>query len=82
MRGFFKKLYAGWMRFAHRLGVINTAILLTIVYVVGIGPMWLVTRLFRDDALGDREAPSYWKSREKRPGARPMSERERMRFQF
>ena len=46
-----KPVFAVWMRFAHVLGIINTAILLTIVYVVMILPLRIVLAIVRKDPL-------------------------------
>ena len=57
-------LYRGWMKFAHVLAVVNTTLLLTIVYVVLIGPIALVRKLFRRDTLEigiPPEQESFWK---------------------
>lgn len=69
MSAFFKTLYRGWCRFGHALGVINTTIVLTIVY-------WLVLPLFAlsrfSDPLAIRRSrgknSSYWS-----PSATPKS---------
>lgn len=57
-------LYRGWMKFAHVLAVVNTTLLLTIVYVVLIGPIALAMKLFRRDPLETGALPdraSFWK---------------------
>jgi hypothetical protein len=51
---FGKKLKSGWMAFVHRLGQIQTALILLIVYHVSIGPISLVARLIRRDLIGRR----------------------------
>lgn len=64
---FLKLFYELWMKLAHAIGRVNTAILLTLFYFIFIGFAKLVTLLARKDLLdirlGDR--PSYWKNREK-----------------
>lgn len=59
-------LKRGWMRFAKALAVVNTAILLTIAYVVIIGPLSLFVRLFGKDFLGAKQTdrPSLWQDRD------------------
>lgn len=61
-----KTLYRWWMKFAHALAVVNTTVLLTIVYVFLIGPMSLAVWLLRKDFLRHRtkEDSSFWISRE------------------
>lgn len=47
----FKKLRDGWMVFVHVLGKVQTAILLSVVYHVAVGPIALVSKLGRADML-------------------------------
>ena len=56
-----KSIKSGWMAFAHKLGKINTAILLSIVYFLTMGPIALLSRIFLGDLLGRkaREGESY-----------------------
>lgn len=64
--GFLKKigskLYGWWMAFARLLGTVNTILLLTLIYLLIIGPAWVVQRILRKDPLG-RKIPkegSFW----------------------
>ncbi len=61
-----KTLYQWWMKFAHALAVVNTTVLLTVVYVLLIGPMSLAIWLFRKDLLRHRikAEPSFWITKE------------------
>lgn len=67
----FKKIaqtaYRWWMKFAHRLAVINTTILLTVVYLILLGVFSLFARLFGKDLLKHRIPPagSFWLPKEK-----------------
>ena len=56
-----RKLKSLWMAFSRVLGQVQTAILLSIIYHVAIGPLGLVARLMRRDllALRQREGGSY-----------------------
>lgn len=56
-------LYKGWMAFARALAVINTTLILSLVYFLLIGPSWLVMKLRRKDLLDRYEgsAPTFWK---------------------
>ena len=54
MKLFGKALYRGWMAFALKLGAINAGIILTVVYVVLIGPIRLIQFLLRKDDLQRR----------------------------
>ena len=54
------------MAFAQKLGKINTIVLLSIVYIIVIGLMALLVRLFRKDFLRrkmDTNLVSYWQIR-------------------
>ena len=61
-----RRLYLRWMAFARILGRINTMLLLTIAYVVIIGPVAIVFRILRTDLLDRRseDRSSYWYDRE------------------
>ena len=63
-----KFLYRAWMKFAHFIGKINTAILLTLFYWVCLAIAKLVTVLLRKDLLDTRgrDRSSYWRKRENR----------------
>jgi hypothetical protein len=55
----FATLKHGWMRFAHYLGQIQTAILLFLIYVLVIGPLSVVLRVLgRQDLLEMRRSKS------------------------
>ncbi len=60
-------LYKWWMAFARLLGTINTAVLLTVVYLIVVGTMSLVARLFRKDPMTHRPdtSGSFWKDKDK-----------------
>jgi hypothetical protein len=52
-------LKRGWMRFVTWLGRAQTALLLSLVYLLGIGPLWLFVCLIgRRDLLATRGKPS------------------------
>jgi len=60
--GVLERSRRGWMRFAHRLGQIQTAILLFLVYALVIGPLAVMLRVFgRRDLLEMRRSarPSF-----------------------
>jgi hypothetical protein len=46
-----RKIKALWMAFAHVLGQVQTAILLSVVYHVAVGPIALVSKALRRDLL-------------------------------
>ena len=73
-RRFLKGLWAGWMKFAHVLGIINRSILLSVFYFVFVNLIHLGLRIFRVDLLDRRMRPSasYWHERSLRePGLYP-----------
>jgi hypothetical protein len=70
-RGFARKskAYAYWTRFFEGLGSVWTAVLLSIVYVVSVGPIGIGMRLFGTDPL-DRAMtpePSFWRAHDPNP---------------
>jgi len=63
------RLYARWKRTFEAVGAVWTAVLLSVVYVVSVGPVGLGLRLVGSDPL-DRQLtpePSYWRPREPSP---------------
>ena len=52
--GLLRKLWDLWKAFAHVLGRVQTAILLSIIYHIAIGPIGLLCRLLGRDLLGLR----------------------------
>jgi Saxitoxin biosynthesis operon protein SxtJ len=80
MKAFFYKLKRIWLSFAQKLGKANTIVLLTVIYLIVIGPMALIVRLLRKDPLRKKKNPklaTYWLNR-------ISSEQtvERQKFQF
>ena len=66
MKRFFSALWRGWKAFAHKLGVFNTYLILTICYFLVISIAWIIPFLFRLDLLDrrlPREPGSMWKDR-------------------
>src|SRR5262245_26492959 len=74
------RLYARWKRTFEAVGAVWTAVLLTVVYVVSVGPVGLGLRLVGSDPLDRRltPEPSYWRPRE--PGS--LSPEAAARHQF
>jgi hypothetical protein len=63
------KAYARWKKGIEAVGAVWTAILLSVVYLVSVGPTSLFMRLMRKDLL-DRAAgsdPTFWKPHEANP---------------
>lgn len=59
---FLRKLYNGWMRFARALGYVNTRILLFLVFILVLGPVGVLGRLFGKNFYEEpkKNAESYW----------------------
>jgi hypothetical protein len=74
-----KTVYSWWMKFAHLLAFVNTRILLSIIFVLIIGPIAVISRLLGADFLGVRRVSvkSFWKVRESIP---PTIESARRQF--
>lgn len=54
-------LKKGWMKFAHILGVINTTILLSIMYFVVVGVYSIISRIINLVVWPFKKAPqTYW----------------------
>ena len=69
-----------WMRFAHAVGRAQTTLLLSLVYVLGVAPLWLcVCLLGRRDLLGVRRVAATSFALEK---AKVPTDRERCERQF
>jgi hypothetical protein len=63
------RAYAQWTRFFEGLGSVWTAVLLSVVYVLSVGPIGLGMRLFGKDPL-DRaitSEPSFWRAHDPNP---------------
>jgi hypothetical protein len=58
--------YRLWMRFARALAIVNTHVLLTLVFFLIIGPVALVVWLLRKDFLDRtmRSPGTYWKPKQ------------------
>ena len=61
--------YRRWTAFFQGLGVFWTAIILSLVYVISVGPVSLFMRLFGKDPLDRsmRPEPSFWRRHEPNP---------------
>ncbi|GBD94701.1 hypothetical protein BMS3Abin05_02313 [bacterium BMS3Abin05] len=49
-----KNIWRLWKKFAHAWGVVNTFVLLSVTYIVLIGPVGLVLKLFGRDILNKK----------------------------
>ncbi|MFQ5646326.1 MAG: hypothetical protein ACE5GM_05295 [bacterium] len=60
---FFKKIWDGWKKIAEKIAVVQTKIILTVLYIAVIGPIAVLTRIFLSDPLGKRKpkkTESFW----------------------
>ena len=63
MRAILRKLLAWWKPIAEKIVHFQTAIILTALYIVTIGPMSIAARLFGQDLLEKRlprRADTFW----------------------
>jgi len=63
------RAYARWTKGIEAVGAVWTAVLLSVVYLVSVGPVSLFMKLTRKDLL-DRskgDEPTFWKSHEPNP---------------
>lgn len=61
--GALRPLYAGWMKVAHLIGTVFTAVVLSVLYYFVFGIVGIFLRLFQKDLLDrriDRSALTYW----------------------
>jgi Saxitoxin biosynthesis operon protein SxtJ len=63
------RAYATWTRFFEGIGKVWTAVILSVVYVLSVGPIGLVMRLLGRDLLdrGMASEPSFWRAHEPNP---------------
>lgn len=62
-----RALWKGWLRIARAIGVVNTAVLLSILYWLIVVPLGLVLRLLGKDPLNLRRGSRTTRWHEKRP---------------
>jgi hypothetical protein len=74
------RAYARWTAFFQAIGQVWTAVLLALVYILSVGPVGLVMRLFGHDPLdrGLAPEPSFWRAHE----ANPLGPERAARHQF
>jgi hypothetical protein len=63
------RAYAAWSAFFKGIGAVWTAIILSVVYLLSVGPVGLVMRLSGKDPLdrGLRAEPTFWRAHEPSP---------------
>ncbi len=69
IRRIWQTFYQAWMRFAHILGIVNTTILLSVVYVIIVLPMRAGAMIVRKDPLRLRafRHGAAWRNRDEEP---------------
>jgi len=67
MKPFFPELLRYWKLFAKKLAEVQTAIILIIIYFLGVGTIALFINLLRKDLLNKRSwnSSTYWVEKEK-----------------
>jgi membrane-associated protease RseP (regulator of RpoE activity) len=63
------RAYSRWTAFFQGIGSVWTAVILSVVYALSVGPIGLFTRLFGKDPLDRSLAPepSFWRAHEPNP---------------
>lgn len=63
------KAYARWTRFFESIGRVWTAVILSLVYLLSVGPVGVMMRLFAKDPLdrGLAPEPTFWRAHEPNP---------------
>ena len=77
--GLLSPLRVVWMKFAHVLGVVNSWIVLTVIFVAVVTPVALVMRMFGRSSIARGPAParaSYWQGRKPEEFAPDRMERQ------
>lgn len=54
MKDFFRKLWAGWKRIAHKIGRFQTKVIITLFYFLVLSPFGGLLRLFGWDPLDSK----------------------------
>ncbi len=66
IRASLRALWEGWKRIAVKIAIVQTAILLFLLFSLVLGPIGLLMRLFRKDPMqAPREPGSFWNLRER-----------------
>ncbi len=67
MKKFLKTLLDYWKLFAKKLAAVQTVLILSIIYFLGVGIVALFLKLFRKDLLSKRllNCPTFWVDKEK-----------------
>ena len=63
------KAYVAWTRFFEGIGKVWTGVILSVVYLLSVGPVGLVMRLLGKDPLDRTMAaePTFWRTHEPNP---------------
>ncbi len=63
---FFKVIYNGWMKVVKVIGRVQTVILLTLIYFIGVGLIGIIFFILRRDMLGKKlkKGLSFWRGRQ------------------
>jgi hypothetical protein len=59
-QGFWRRAWEGWKRLAHKIGVFNTRVIMSLLYFVIVLPMGLVFRLVSDPLHLKEPKDSNW----------------------
>ena len=81
VKSFFKGVWAGWKKVAHKIGRFQTRVLLTVSYFLVVGPTWAVMKVVGADPLERRRKDGEY-FRESEAGESEGSGLDRARRQF
>lgn len=59
-QGFWRRLWEGWKRLAHRIGVFNTRVIMSLLYFLIVLPMGLVFRMVSDPLHLEEPKDTNW----------------------
>ena len=79
MKRILSAIWTGWKKFAHKLGVFNTYVILTIIYFMVFSIAAILVRIFKPDLLDKKwtAVGPLWKPR---PPSNPALEEARRQF--
>ncbi|KKS97765.1 MAG: hypothetical protein UV73_C0005G0042 [Candidatus Gottesmanbacteria bacterium GW2011_GWA2_43_14] len=58
--GFLRTLWSAWKKLAHRLGVFQSKVILTVFYFLILSPFGLLYSLFKDELKIKKQSQSSW----------------------
>lgn len=59
-QGFFRRAWEGWKRLAHKIGVFNTRVIMSVLYFLVVLPTGLIFKAFSDPLQLSEPKDSNW----------------------